>query len=284
MGDGKQPFHKSIIAGGIAGAVEIAIMYPTDVAKTRQQLSTARTVSMLQTLRQLVQQEGLANLYRGVFSPMFAEAPKRATKFATNEQYKAMLRCSDGSLPWSRAMLAGALAGATETIVNCPFETVKVRMQSKEHLSRYTSTADCLVKTVQSEGFTSLYRGFEPQMWRNAAWNGVYFASIGYFRGLFPASAGQTKQQQMLVSFVAGLLGGGLGTLLNTPLDVVKSRMQNQVGSAVQYRWTFPALVAIWRAEGTRALYKGLGARFLRLGPGGGIMIVVFDAVSAWLA
>jgi solute carrier family 25 2-oxodicarboxylate transporter 21 len=120
--------------------------------------------------------------------------------------------------------------------------------------------------------------------WRNAAWNGVYFASIGYFRSLIPAGENSSKQKQLVVSFVAGLLGGGAGTLLNTPLDVVKSRMQNQLPSAIKYRWTFPSLVAIWQAEGTKALYKGLGARILRLGPGGGIMVVVFDLVSEWLA
>jgi solute carrier family 25 2-oxodicarboxylate transporter 21 len=138
-------------------------MYPTDIAKTRQQLSTT-SISMWKTLRILVQQEGARNLYRGVFSPMFAEAPKRATKFATNEQYKSMLKLSDGSLPWQRAALAGAMAGATETLVNCPFETIKVRMQSLEHLNRFKSTGHCLLETVRTEGPLALYRGFEPHM------------------------------------------------------------------------------------------------------------------------
>jgi solute carrier family 25 2-oxodicarboxylate transporter 21 len=259
-------------------------MYPTDIAKTRQQLSTSKNVSMWSILRTIASQEGMRNLYRGVSSPIFAEAPKRATKFATNEQYKAWFKCPDGSLPWTRAFLAGALAGATEAFVNCPFETLKVRMQAKEHLSRYRNTADCLVQTVRSEGMLALYRGIEPQMWRNAAWNGTYFAVIGSVRVLFPASRDQSKASQLSVAFASGLVGGGVGTLLNTPLDVVKSRMQNQVGSDLQYRWTLPSLVAIWRAEGTRALYKGLGPRLLRLGPGGGIMIVVFDVVSELLA
>lgn len=258
-------------------------MYPTDIAKTRQQLSTTKTVPMWTVLKDIVKSEGAANLYRGVTSPIFAEAPKRATKFATNEQYKAMLRRPDGSLPWERAFLAGALAGATEALVNCPFETVKVRMQSTEHLARYRSTLDCVVQVIRSEGILAVYRGLEPQMWRNAVWNGTYFASIGAARSLLPSGQDVSHTRLLLYSFVAGLLGGALGTVINTPLDVVKSRMQNQLPGNIKYHWTLPSLVAVWRAEGTRALYKGLGPRMLRLGPGGGIMIVVFDVVSRWL-
>lgn len=259
-------------------------MYPTDIAKTRQQLSTGRTVSMWGLLTSIVKQEGPLNLYRGVTSPIFAEAPKRATKFATNEEFKSMLKLPDGSLPWHRALLAGALAGSTEAFVNCPFETVKVRMQSKEHLSRYKSTMDCVSQIVRSEGIQALYRGIEPQVWRNAVWNGIYFATIGSVRTLFPQDKSASNARQLSISFLSGLVGGGLGTILNTPLDVVKSRIQNQLPSNIVYRWTLPALVSVGRQEGLRGLYKGLGPRILRLGPGGGIMIVVFDVVSKFLA
>ena len=79
-----------------------------------------------------------------------------------------------------------------------------------------------------------------------------------------------------------------MGTMLNTPFDVVKSRMQNQLaaeaaGGALKYRNVFQSLGVVLREEGFGALYKGLGARLLRLGPGGGIMIVAFDQVMEWL-
>ena len=35
--------------------------------------------------------------------------------------------------------------------------------------------------------------------------------------------------------------------------------------------------------QGVSACWKGLGPRLVRLGPGGGIMIVAFEQVSAWL-
>ena len=87
--------------------------------------------------------------------------------------------------------------------------------------------------------------------------------------------------QTLSKKFASGVVGGMLGVLFATPFDVVKSRMQNQLAdSAVVYRYTLPSLAHILRTEGFRALYKGIGPRIVRLGPGGGIMIVAFDVVS----
>lgn len=39
---------------------------------------------MISIFRDIIQNEGPANLYRGVWSPVMAEAPKRAIKFSLN--------------------------------------------------------------------------------------------------------------------------------------------------------------------------------------------------------
>lgn len=57
----------------------------------------------------------------------------------------------------------------------------------------------------------------------------------------------------------------------------MKSRIQNaprQEGLVPKYNWTYPALAVVYREEGFRALYKGFAPKVLRLGPGGGILLV----------
>eukprot|EP01084_Bolivina_argentea_P314471 544693_1 len=130
MSEGTAPaIWKSVVAGSSAGLCEVLVMYPTDVAKTRQQLSMGKTVPMVRILRSIVIEEGATNLYRGLLSPILAEAPKRAIKFTTNENYKVLFQNQDGNLTGFRAAAAGACAGMTECSVNTPFEVVKVRMQ-----------------------------------------------------------------------------------------------------------------------------------------------------------
>jgi solute carrier family 25 2-oxodicarboxylate transporter 21 len=281
------PLWKNVVAGGTAGIMEVLCMYPTDVVKTRQQLGKGKTVGMIQQFRDIIRLEGFGNLYRGIASPILAEAPKRAIKFSLNEKYKQSVRKKDGSLPGSRAALAGALAGMTECSVNTPFEVIKVQMQAKENLGRYTGIVHCVQSLVRTEGILSLYKGVESQLWRNAVWNGVYFGMIGGLKeNLLKAPEGSTRRISTLYDFGAGVVGGTLATLANTPFDVVKSRMQNQLkeeGGSLKYKWTLPSLTTILNEEGWGALYKGIGPRLVRLGPGGGIMLVAFNYVIEFL-
>ena len=65
-------------------------------------------------------------------------------------------------------------------------------------------------------------------------------------------------------------------------MDVVKSRIQNTqklAGVVAKYNWAWPAVGTVAREEGFAALYKGFLPKVLRLGPGGGILLVVYTGV-----
>lgn len=53
------------------------------------------------------------------------------------------------------------------------FQVVKVQMQAKENLGRYTGVTNCASSLVQKEGPLALYKGLESHLWRNAVWNGT---------------------------------------------------------------------------------------------------------------
>jgi len=264
--------------------VEVSLMYPLDLVKTRNQLRKDRSLSMYQTLREVVKDKGVFGMYRGIISPWMAEAPKRAWKFSMNEHFKTYFITADKKLSNKGAAGAGALAGMSEVIINCPFEVVKVRMQAKENIGRYKNTLDCVVQLLKQEGLVGLYKGAEPQIWRNAIWNGTYFGIIGSVRNSWKPPADSTHSTQMTYKFMTGCISSAIATTLNTPFDVAKSRMQNQLhGQVAQYNWTIPTLLDIYKNEGFRALYRGFAARMARLVPGGGIMLVAFDVVAAYL-
>jgi solute carrier family 25 2-oxodicarboxylate transporter 21 len=82
---------KDFVAGGSAGIIEISIMYPLDVVKTRNQLATTRSTGIFQTLAHVVKEQGPLGLYRGILSPMLAEAPKRAWKFPQTNFSRSLL-------------------------------------------------------------------------------------------------------------------------------------------------------------------------------------------------
>ena len=143
------------------------------------------------------------------------------------------------------SIAAGASAGMTEAAVIVPFELIKIRMQDVK--SSYLGPMDCLKKTIKNEGIMGLYKGIESTMWRNALWNGGYFGVIYQVRNSMPVA--KTKGQKTRNDLIAGAIGGTVGTMLNTPFDVVKSRIQSvdAVSSAVKkYNWCLPSLLVIY--------------------------------------
>ncbi|ODV89032.1 hypothetical protein CANCADRAFT_132988 [Tortispora caseinolytica NRRL Y-17796] len=281
------PFVYQFLSGAIAGVSEILVMYPLDVVKTRMQLQgkgvpeSEAYKGTIDCLTKIVRNEGFATLYRGITSPILMEAPKRATKFAANDKWGEFYRGLFGitQMTQSLSILTGATAGATESFVVVPFELVKIRLQDKSSAGKYKGPGDAVKQIVRNEGVLALYNGLEATLWRHIVWNAGYFGVIFQVRSLLPAA--QTKSAKTRNDLIAGTIGGTFGTVLNTPFDVVKSRIQNTVrvaGQVPKYNWAWGGLFTVAREEGFGALYKGFLPKVLRLGPGGGILLVVFTA------
>jgi len=266
------------------------VMYPLDVVKTRVQLQTGPAVpggadhynGMVDCFRKIIKNEGFSRLYRGINAPILMEAPKRATKFAANESWGKFYRDTFGvaKMNQSLSVLTGATAGATESFVVVPFELVKIRLQDRASAGKYNGMVDCVTKIIKTEGPLALYNGLESTMWRHILWNAGYFGCIFQVRALLPKA--DNKKTQTMYDLLSGATGGTVGTIVNTPMDVVKSRIQNSpkiAGSVPKYNWAWPALGTVMKEEGFAALYKGFLPKVLRLGPGGGILLVVYTGV-----
>ncbi|OJI97583.1 hypothetical protein ASPVEDRAFT_37010 [Aspergillus versicolor CBS 583.65] len=285
------PFAYQFVAGAVAGVSEILVMYPLDVVKTRVQLQQGAGAAgeegyngMFDCFRKIIRNEGASRLYRGISAPILMEAPKRATKFAANDSWGSFYRNLFGvqKQNQSLAILTGATAGATESFVVVPFELVKIRLQDRASAGKYNGMLDVVRKIVAAEGPLALYNGLESTLWRHILWNSGYFGCIFQVRAQMPTPEPGNKAQQTRNDLIAGSIGGTAGTLLNTPMDVVKSRIQNSpkvAGQTPKYNWAWPAVGTVMKEEGFAALYKGFTPKVLRLGPGGGILLVVFTGV-----
>lgn len=267
------PIHLQFTAGAVAGVSEILFMYPLDgkkgaekimvllkctislnflVVKTRFQLQKGKAEysSIFDCFRKIIKTEGVSKLYRGIAAPILVEAPKRATKFAANEQYSKLYMGLTGEKRMTQklSIATGVSAGITEAFVVVSFELVKIRMQDRANAGKYLNTMDCVKKILLQEGPLAFFKGLESTIWRHAAWNGGYFGVIHGVKSMLPAA--KTSHEQTLNNFIAGSIGGTFGTMLNTPFDVVKTRIQNQQPGVYKYNWTLPAVSTIIKEEG----------------------------------
>ncbi|KAJ1964462.1 hypothetical protein GGI12_001415 [Dipsacomyces acuminosporus] len=284
------PFFFQFTAGAIAGVSEILCMYPLDVAKTRLMLQVGKGgqdqyKSIFDVFQRIIKEEGASRLYRGILPPIMVEAPKRAIKFASNDTYGPMYMklFNSSKLTQPIAIMTGVTAGITEALIVATPELVKIRLQAKENAGKYNGTLDCIKKIHAEEGIKAFANGLEATIWRHALWNGGYFGSIFGIKKLLPKA--ETKKGELAINFVAGAIGGTIGTTLNTPPDVVKTRIQNHnpANGPARYTTFFGGARVIAKEEGFRSLYKGYVPKVLRLGPGGGILLVVYDQVTTYM-
>ncbi|KAG9098013.1 hypothetical protein FRC06_006918 [Ceratobasidium sp. 370] len=298
------PGYYQFGAGAFAGVTEICIFYPLDVVKTRMQLDTGKSPSLVASFRNIIREEGVGRLYRGLVPPLLLEAPKRAVKFASNDYWGKTFLGMSGEAKMSQGLsiATGCAAGATESFVVVPFELVKIRLQDKT--SKYAGPMDVVRTIIRQHGLLGLYAGMESTFWRHVWWklahprfcdtsgatplvspatarsDGGFFGTIHTLREHLPKA--ETPQAALLNNFISGAAGGFVGTALNTPFDVVKSRIQGAhplPGVVPKYNWTYPSLALILREEGPAALYKGFVPKVLRLAPGGGVLLLVVEAV-----
>lgn len=151
------PFSLQFTAGAIAGVSEILTMYPLDVVKTRFQLQVGKPgaggyTSILDCFSKIIKQEGFSRLYRGIVAPILVEAPKRATKFAANEQYSKLYLGLLGrdKMTQGLSIATGVSAGMTEAFIVVSFELIKIRMQDKANV-RFSTGRSLLSKLLGRE-------------------------------------------------------------------------------------------------------------------------------------
>ncbi len=83
--------------------------------------------------------------------------------------------------------------------------------------------------------------------------------------------------------FFLGSMAGALGAFTVYPIDLVKTRMQNQRSKSyvgeVMYKNSFDCFRKVLRHEGLFGLYKGLGVQLMGVAPEKAIKLVVNDLV-----
>ncbi|XP_027028548.1 mitochondrial 2-oxodicarboxylate carrier isoform X2 [Tachysurus fulvidraco] len=278
-----------IIAGGSAGLVEICLMHPLDVVKTRFQIQRGigdpnSYKGLGDCFRTIFHKEGMYGFYKGILPPILAETPKRAVKFFTFEQYKNLL--SYTTLSQGLALsLAGLGSGLTEALVVNPFEVVKVNLQANRNSFKVPSTFSQARMIINSDGFglRGLNKGLTSTLGRHGIFNMIYFGFYFNVKDNLPAS--KDPRLEFMRKFTIGLMSGTISSCVNIPFDVAKSRIQGPqpVPGEIKYRSCFQTMTLVYREEGCLALYKGLIPKIMRLGPGGAVMLLVYEYVSGWL-
>ncbi|KAJ7630862.1 mitochondrial carrier, partial [Roridomyces roridus] len=169
--------------------------------------------------------------------------------------------------------VAGLAAGVTKIVSVYPLDTVKTRLQL-DPLLREQGSLFVLRKTVNREGFISLYKGITAPLVGWTAIDSVLFGSLHEYRlfllhhgnGMEMVTETGPPRLTLLAHGVAGLLAGLTSAPLATPIELLKVRLQLQMQRAVsdrQFRGPVDCLRQLVRSQGVLGLWTGFSGGLL---------------------
>lgn len=273
------PTVLKFVFGGSAGMGATLIVQPFDLIKTRMQISgqgvgQKEFRNSFHCIQTVVTKEGPLGLYKGIGAGLLRQATYTTTRMGVNSYLNDAYKQKFGRGPTViSSIMIGALAGACGAFVGNPAEVALIRMASDGRLPlnerrNYRNVVNALTRMTTEEGVTTLWRGSLPTVGRAVVVNMSQLASYSQFKMYFQNGPLQ-MQEGIKLHFCASMLSGLLTTITSMPLDIAKTRIQNQkyVDGKPQYRSTLDVLGRVARHEGVLALWKGFTPYYCRLGP-----------------
>ncbi|KAJ8725915.1 hypothetical protein PYW08_004098 [Mythimna loreyi] len=192
-------------------------------------------------------------------------------------------------------LLMGGVSAMFASLFTNPIEVVKVRLQlqgelkkSGQHAIFYKNVPHGLYVVAKNEGIVALQSGLGAMLGFQFFLNifRLGFFRIAERRGLLKDSSGKTSL--LRGAAVAGV-GGALGSIAGTPYYLVKVRLQSQAARAIavghqhEITGTNSALIDIYKKEGVKGLFRGVGPQIPRGMAGSASQILSFTYAKDWL-
>lgn len=253
--------------------------------KTQLQLANkqSKKIGIMDCIRNTVKTNGFFGLYTGLSPLFYLSIPKVAVRFLAYEQCRRFLADEKGHLSRVNTFLAGLGAGITEAIVIVtPMETIKVRFIHDQLKATpvYRNFIHGIYSIVKEQGLSGTYKGLLPTILKQGSNQAIRFVTYAEVSKLFIGDR-EDKKLQVHESMIAGAVAGAASVFGNTPIDVVKTRMQGL--DAARYKNSWHCVKEIFQNDGILGFYKGTVARLARVCFDVALVMTLYDRISRYL-
>jgi len=234
---------------------------------------------------------GFLGLFKGGGPTLVGYSVQGLGKFGFYEYFKWLFSEAVGkeTATNNKSIIYASASASAEFIADlmyCPFEAVKVRVQTSPTFAG--GLFDGLPKMIQTEGFGNLYAGIVPLWARQIPYTVIKFVAFeriaeAIYKMLPKPKSEMSNGEQMLVIFTAGYAAGVLCGAVSHPADTLvskinKLKMDGSLMQKVKYIYTgTPEQPGI----GFAGLWKGFAPRVIMIGTLTGLQWFIYGAFKA---
>lgn len=178
-----------------------------------------------------------------------------------------------------KPFIFGGIASLTAEVGTFPLDTTKTRLQVQGQRmdelcrpSRYRGMVHALFRISQEEGVRALYKGIAPALLRQASYGTLKIGLYHYIKKINP------HDETIITNVLAGILSGTISSAVANPTDVLKVRMQSGTSGSYSSRKSCLKFFSdIYKEEGLRGLYRGVGPTTQRAAVIAGVLLPAYD-------
>ncbi|XP_068618083.1 mitochondrial 2-oxoglutarate/malate carrier protein-like [Battus philenor] len=269
----------NFVFGGLSGVCAASVVHPADLVKTRMQLLPPKvTLSTYAVVKRIILKEGVRGFYSGFSASVCRQTTYTAGRLGCFITVLDWYKSKYGKPSFSEKLCIASLSGAVGAVLGNPAEVALTRMTADGYMHRdkkrnYKNVFDALVRITREESVLTLFRGAGATITRsmvvNASQLGVYAQAR---EKLLPIYGEGIK-----LHLVASMISGFATTCVYLPADIVKTRVQNALESKSQ----MGVLMTVIRNEGTRKLWSGFLATYMKLGPQTVLLFLFLEQLNA---
>lgn len=264
----------------------MTVFYPLDTVRSRLQIEEKRKAkNTLATMRDLIAEEGVSSLYRGLEPVLYSLFTSGFVYFYSFHG----LRRLAGEKTALKDLAIGAIAGAINVLTTTPLWVVntRIKMQGTKKLlndsageghhrsesTQYKCITDGLLKIIHNEGPAALWSGTIPSLVlvTNPAIQFMIFEMLK--RNM--QSMLEKKELSPFHVLALGAISKTVSTVLSYPLQVVQTKKRH--GSPEVKNKTMNELLSELVKNGT--LYKGMEAKLLQTVMTTALMYVFYERI-----
>lgn len=198
----------------------------------------------------------------------------------------------EGSMPLVvKELIAGGVAGGIAKTAVAPLERVKILFQTRRSDFQNVGLLGSFQRIVRTEGLLGFYRGNGASVARIVPYAALHYTAYEQYRRWIILGFPNIGRGPVL-DLVSGSLAGGTAVVFTYPLDLVRTRLAYQVvgPSTVKFRGLshseqiyggiFDCFFKIYRQNGFRGLYRGVGPTLYGIFPYSGLKFYFYEEMK----